>query len=162
MRLRKHISNWSIKTFLKIFGFLFLFFNVFYVLAGYVDHKAFFNNQEFLFNWLLMGLAYPIFLSLIATTGFRSSTLIIGDFQSNAEFREKLIAVAIKGYAVIKDSPEETILTSTFWFFKAFNAWRGSENITIRWGPPEITIHGSQRKISSVEDALNWSPQFKS
>lgn len=160
MRLRKEISKWSFKTFLKWFGGLFIFFNVFYVLAGYVDNKEFFNNTHFLYNWLLMGLFYPLLLSSITTTASRSLTITLGDFQNIPEFREKLMSIAKQDFAIVKDEHNITELKPTSRFYRLIYMWTQSENISIHWGE-EIVIHGSQRKVSAMEDSLTWNTMFK-
>jgi hypothetical protein len=108
-----------------------------------------------------MGLTYPLILSAITTTGFRSSTITIVDSQSIPEFRKKLLLFALKGYKITLDQPTKTFLTPTTWFFKIFKAWSGSENIWIQWSDQEVIIHGSQRKVSQIEDTLIWNNQFK-
>lgn len=161
MRLRKEISKWSFKTFLKWFGGTFLFLNVFFALAGYVDYKDPFHNREFLYQWLTMGLFYPLLLSAITATASRSSTITLGDFQTITNFREKLMSIATEGFAIVKDEPELTELKPASWFYKTFYSWTRSENITIRWGIEEVVIHGSQRKVSTLEDSLTWNKMFK-
>jgi hypothetical protein len=108
-----------------------------------------------------MGLSYPLILSAISATGFRSSTITISDFQSIPEFREKLLSIALKGYRITQDYPTKTMLTPTSWFYKIFNAWSGTENVSIKWSDHEVIIHGSQRKVSQLEDILTWNNLFK-
>ncbi len=108
-----------------------------------------------------MGLFYPLLLSSITATASRNSTITLGDFETIPDFRKKLLSIATDGFAIIKDEPEITMLKPKSWFYKTFYSWTGSENISIRWTDEEVIIHGSQRKVSSIEDSLTWNKIFK-
>ncbi len=140
---------------------MFLFLNVFFALAGYVDYKDPFNNRDFLYRWLTMGVFYPLLLSAITTTSSRSLTITLDDFQTIPDFRKKLLSIATDGFAIIKDEPTLTELKPTSWFYKTLYFWTRSENVTIRWTDDEVVIDGSQRKVSTIEDSLTWNKMFK-
>ena len=139
---------------------MFLFFNIFFILAGYVDYKDLFNNREFLYRWLTMGLFYPLLLSSILNTGARSLTITVGDFDNIPNFREKLLTIATQEYAIITEEPNEIVLKPTSWFYK-MTGWIGSENFSIQWKNDEVIISGSQKKVSSIEGSLTWNKMFK-
>lgn len=157
MRIRKEISKWSVKTFLKVAGLLLVLFNLFIFLAAYIDHNITDLNRSFV--WMA-GLFYPLLLASIATTGFRTGTLYINDYQVIPDFKEKLKSKIEKENMVIDSETEnQTLYKPRGGYFSLFNAWGGTEKLTATWGE-EIVLSGSLRKVTALEDILTWNKDF--
>lgn len=158
MRIRKEISKWSVKTFLKVAGLLLVLFNLFIFLAAYIDHNITDLNRGFV--WMA-GLFYPLLLASIATTGFRTGTLYINDYQAIPDFKEKLKSKIEKENMIIESETEnQTLYKPRGGYFSLFNAWGGTEKLTANWGE-EIVLSGSLRKVTVLEDILTWNNEFK-
>lgn len=157
MRIRKEISRWSVKTFLKVAGLLLVLFNLFIFLAAYIDHNITDLNRSFV--WMA-GLFYPLLLASIATTGFRTGNLYINDYQVIPDFKEKLKSKIEKENMVIDSETEnQTLYKPRGGYFSLFNAWGGTEKLTATWGE-EIVLSGSLRKVTALEDILTWNKDF--
>lgn len=157
MRIRKEISKWSVKTFLKLAGILLVIFNLFIFLSAYIDHTVADVNDSFV--WMA-GVFYPLLLASIATTGFRTGTLYINDYQAIPDFKEKLNAKIVKENMVIESETEnQTMYKPGGGYFSLFNAWGGTEKLTANWGE-EIILSGSLRKVTALEDILTWNKDF--
>lgn len=157
MRIRKEISKWSVKTFLKVAGLLLVLFNLFIFLAAYIDHNITDLNRSFV--WMA-GLFYPLLLASIATTGFRTGTLYINDYQVIPDFKEKLKSKIEKENMVIDSETEnQTLYKPRGGYFSLFNAWGGTEKLTANWSE-EIVLSGSLRKVTALEDILTWNKDF--
>lgn len=159
MRIRKEISKWSIKTFLKLAGLLLVIFNLFTLLAAYMDHTVWDVSLNFT---LFAGLFYPLMLASILTTSFRTATLYINDYQSMADFKEKLKSKIDKeNMAIESETDGRTIYKPRDGYYSLFNAWSGTEKLTATWGD-EIVLSGSLRKVTVLEDVLTWNKEFRS
>lgn len=157
MRIRKEISKWSVKTFLKVAGLLLVLFNLFIFLAAYIDHNITDLNRSFV--WMA-GLFYPLLLASIATTGFRTGNLHINDYQAIPDFKEKLKSKIEKENMIIESETEnQTLYKPRGGYFSLFNAWGGTEKLTANWGE-EIVLSGSLRKVTALEDILTWNKDF--
>lgn len=158
MRIRKEISKWSVKTFLKLAGILLVVFNLFIFLSAYMDHSITDVNQSFV--WM-SGVFYPLLLASIATTGFRTGTLYINDYQAIPDFKEKLKAkIKHENMTVVSDTTDQTVYKPGGGYFSLFKAWGGTEMLTATWRE-EIVLSGSLRKITVLEDILTWNKEFK-
>ncbi|MBX2963754.1 MAG: hypothetical protein KF687_14685 [Cyclobacteriaceae bacterium] len=158
MRIRKEISKWSVKTFFKLAGVLLVLFNLFTVLAAYMDHSVWEVTPGFL---LMAGLFYPLLLASIATTGFRMGTLYINDYQAILDFKEKLKSKLEKENMVVESETNlQTVYKPKGGYYSLFNAWGGTEKLTVTWAD-EIVLSGSLRKVTVLEDVLTWNKDFK-
>ncbi len=159
MRIRKEISKWSIKTFLKLAGILLVLFNLFTFLTAYMDHSVWDVSVGFI---LMAGIFYPLLLASIATTGFRTGTLYINDYQALPNFKEKLKSRIEKENMVIESETDgQTMYKPKGGYYSFFNAWGSTEKLTATWGD-EIVLNGSLRKVTVLEDVLTWNKDFKS
>ncbi|HRJ29070.1 MAG TPA: hypothetical protein PLV21_09740 [Cyclobacteriaceae bacterium] len=158
MRIRKEISKWSIKTFLKLAGLLLVIFNLFTLLAAYIDHSVWDVSLNFT---MIAGIFYPLLLASILTTGFRTGTLYINDYQSMVDFKEKLKSKIEKENMVIESEiNNHAVYRPRGGYYSLFNAWRGTEKLTATWGD-EIVLSGSLRKVTALEDVLTWNKEFR-
>jgi hypothetical protein len=158
MRIRKEITKWNVVMFLKVTAVILTLFNFFYLSAAYMDQSIADINP---WNWLMMCILYPTLLSSILNNGFRKGILYINDYDTLADFSNKLKAkILAENMEIELNDAEQTIYKPKNWFFKMFNAWQGSEKLTVSWGP-EIIIEGSLKKISTIEDILTWNKDFK-
>lgn len=158
MRIRKEISKWSVKTFLKLAGILLVVFNLFIFLSAYMDHSITDVNQSFV--WM-SGVFYPLLLASIATTGFRTGTLYINDYQAIPDFKEKLKAkIKQENMTVVSETTDQTVYKPGGGYFSLLKAWGGTEMLTATWCE-EIVLSGSLRKITVLEDILTWNKEFK-
>lgn len=158
MRIRKEISKWSVKTFLKLAGILLLIFNGFYLITAWLDGALDQMNTQYI---LMFCVFYPVLLALFLTSGFRTSAIFINDYENIPDFK-KLLDKKIVEENMIPEShtPDQTLYKPGNSFYKLFNAWGGSEKLTASWGK-EIVISGSLRKVSALEDGVRWSEDFK-
>jgi hypothetical protein len=144
--------------FAKVTFVLLVLFNFFYLAAAYMDQSIADINP---WNWLMMCLLYPTFLSVILNNGFRKGVLFINDHEAITDFTSKLKSkILTENMEVETDDPTRTIYKPKNWFFKIFNAWQGSEKLTANWGT-EIVVEGSLKKITMLEDILTWNKDFK-
>ncbi|MBX2955535.1 MAG: hypothetical protein KF846_05235 [Cyclobacteriaceae bacterium] len=158
MRIRKEISKWSIKTFLKLAGLLLVIFNLFTLLAAYMDHSIWDVSLSFT---LVAGVFYPVLLASILTTGFRTGTLYINDYQAMVDFQEKLKSKIEKENMVIESEMDNhAVYRPRGGYYSLFNAWGGTEKLTATWDD-EIVLSGSLRKVTVVEDVLTWNKEFR-
>jgi hypothetical protein len=87
--------------------------------------------------------------------------LYINDYETITDFREKLkLKILAENMELESDDSERTIYKPKNWLFKIFNAWQGSEKLSVGWGT-EIVIEGSLKKITIIEDVLTWNKDFK-
>lgn len=159
MRIRKEISKWSIKTFLKLAGILLVLFNLFIFLTAYLDHSVWDVSLSFI---LMAGLFYPLLLASIAATVFRAGTLYINDYHTLPDFKEKLKSKIEKENMVIEsEMNSQTMYKPKGGYYSFFDAWGGTEKLTATWAD-EIILSGSLRKVTVLEDVLTWNKDFKS
>lgn len=158
MRLRKEISKWSVKTFLKLAGILLVIFFGFYLITAWIDGALNDMNLQYI---LFFCVCYPALLASILTNGFRTGTLYVNDYQSIPDFQKKLkLKILHENMTIESETAEQTVYKPGKGFFSLFNAWKGSEKITATWGE-EIVLSGSLRKVSALEDILTWNKDFK-
>lgn len=157
MRIRKEISPWNGKMFIRLALILFFILNGFIVLLNTLNGQALFGSQ---YNWVL-GLLQPILLASVFTYHGRKISLFINDHQNIESFEDKLNKnILSQGTTADQTTENTTRYVATSWFYKLFNYWAGVETVTVRWGS-EVVIEGSSRIISQVEDSLTWSIAFK-
>jgi len=158
MRIRKEISKWSFKTFMKLAIILLLIFNAFTLLSAYLDNSISDMNQT---HYWVMSVSYPILLATILTNGFRSGALFINDFNKIPDFQTKLKNKILKeNMAVEVENENQITFKPTHWFTKLFQDWSGSEKLSVHFGE-EVVLRGSLKRISNLEDILTWNKDFK-
>jgi hypothetical protein len=133
-------------------------FNGFYFLLVYLNDS--FDQVNYV-NQMVLLVIQPFFLSSILTLNFRTCTLYINDYHTITDFAQKLNSKIIKeNMRVESDSEQKTVYYPETRFSKLFNHWRGAEKVTVTWGE-ELSVHGSGKKISDLEDFLMWNKDFK-
>ncbi len=158
MRIRKEISKWNYRIMFKLIFVFAIVLNGFYFLLFYRDQEL---KQLNISNWVMFGFFYPVLLGSILNNNFRTATLFINDYQSITGFREKLnTKIQNENLAMESDSENQSIYLPTGWLDRMFNSWWGAEKVTVTWGS-EITVQGSARKVSILEDILTWNKDFK-
>lgn len=157
MRIRKEISPWNSKMFIRLALILLFIINGFIVLLKVLNGQSLFDSQ---YNWVL-GLMQPILLSSIFTYHARKATLFVNDHQNIDSFNDKLNK-SILSQGTNADLATDTIsrYVSTGWFYTLFNYWGNTETVTVQWGK-EVVIEGSSRIVTQVEDSLTWNSSFK-
>lgn len=157
MRIRKEISPWNSKMFIRSALILFVILNGFIVLLNALSGQSLFGSQ---YNWVL-GLMQPILLASVFTYTSRKICLYVNDYQNIDSFREKLDQnILSQGTTADQTTVNTSRYVGTGWFYKLFNYWGGVEAVTVTWGN-EIVLEGSSRIISQVEDSLTWNAAFK-
>jgi hypothetical protein len=158
MRIRKEISSWDGKLFIRSALILFVILNGFMVLLNAFSGQSVFGSQ---YNWVL-GLMQPVLLASVFTYTSRKICLHVNDYQNIDSFREKLNQnILIQGMNTDHSTETSNRYVANSWFYKLFNFWGGVETVTVTWGN-EIVIEGSSRIISQIEDSLTWNASFKS
>ena len=108
-----------------------------------------------------MCVLYPVLLSAILNNGFRQGILYINDHEAIADFNNKLKSkILAENMETESDDSARTIYKPKNWLYKIFNAWQGSEKLSVSWGT-EIVIEGSLKKITTLEDILTSNKDFK-
>ncbi len=157
MRIRKEISPWNGKMFIRLALILLLILNGFIVLLKVLNGQSLFDSQ---YNWVL-GLMQPILLASIFTYQTRKATLFVNDYQNIDSFNDKLNkSILSQGTNADHITDTSSRYVSTEWFYKLFNYWGGVETVTVQWGK-EVVIEGSSRIVTQVEDSLTWNSSFK-
>jgi len=157
MRIRKEISSWDGKLFIRSALILFVILNGFMVLLNALTGQSLFGSQ---YNWVL-GLMQPILIASVFTYTSRKICLYVNDYQNIESFEDKLNKnILSQGTSVDQTTKNTTRYVAKSWFYKLFNYWGGVETVTVRWGN-EIVLEGSSRIISQIEDSLTWNTVFK-
>jgi len=156
MRIRKEISPWNGKVFIRLALILFVILNGFILLVNALNGQSLLGSQ---YNWVL-GLLQPVLLASVFTYHTRKISLFVNDYQNIDSFRAKLDKnILSQGTIADLSADISSRYVAASWFYKLFNYWGGSETITVQWGD-EVVIEGSSRIVSQVEDSLTWNAAF--
>lgn len=156
MRIRKEISPWSGKMFIRLALILFVLLNAVIILLNLSTGKSSFES----YNWVL-GLMQPVLLASVFTYHSRKTSLFVNDYQNIDAFGDKLNKnILSQGTTAEQSNETSSHYTATGWFYKLFNHWGGVETVFVQWGD-EIVITGSSRIVSQVQDSLTWNTAFK-
>jgi hypothetical protein len=159
MRIRKEISPWNGKMFIRITLIVFVIYNGLMLLAKTLDGDALFSLS---YTWLFNCIIQPLVFASIFTNASRKMTLFINDFQNIDSFEDKLNTnILNKGMSANQGDDNTAHYVATGWFYKLFNHWDRTETVSVKWGN-EVVIKGSSRIVSQVEDSLTWNKAFKS
>lgn len=157
MRIRKEIENWNWKKFLMLYGAFLLFYGIFYIVGGYLQHFENFFKPAF---WINIGLI-PLMLAGGVTYSSRNSTLYINDYESIPEFKNALLKHTLNTNLTVKSETEQSIVFKPAnWFYRLANSWGTTEHVTLHWGT-EIIISGPGHRIQEIDDSLRWNKDFK-
>ncbi|MBL7856113.1 MAG: hypothetical protein JNM57_00375 [Cyclobacteriaceae bacterium] len=161
MRTRKEIERWRWKKWLILFIAFGTVYNLFILLAGYLDGDGMFSSTDRVLFWAMNGLILPLMISITLSFSVRNASLFINDFNDLLNFHDKLLFhITKKGFRIQEQTKTIIHLTPTSWFYKLLKSWFGTEDIYITLAD-EIVIRGPLKKISDVEDILTWNPDFK-
>jgi hypothetical protein len=158
MRIRKEISPWNFKVFIRLTLIVFVIYNGLMLLAKMLDGDSLFSLS---FTWIFNCIIQPLVFASIFTNASRKMTLFINDFQNIASFDDKLNTnILSKGMNAHERSDTISNYVATGWFYKLFNYWDGAETVSVKWGS-QVVIEGSSRIVSQIEDSLTWNAAFK-
>jgi hypothetical protein len=158
MRVRKEVSPWNVKMFIRLTLIVFVIYNGLMLLAKMLDGDSLFSLS---YTWIFNCIIQPLVFASIFTNASRKMTLFINDFQNIDSFEDKLNTnILSKGMNARERADTTSRYVATGWFYKLFNHWDETETVSVKWGN-EVVIEGSSRIISQVEDSLTWNPTFK-
>lgn len=153
MRIRKETENINWRVFARAYALTALF----YALLLLVNLWQF--DSILPSAWLNL-VVYPVLFGIIYANARRGARLVVSDPRSCHDFKQELLQkLAREGYA-LEHTAGESVARPTSGYYKWAERWFGTERITICWGE-EITIAGSQHRISWMEDVLTWNPAFR-